>query len=93
MAYDERHGYRGPIARVELPGAAEGADAAGADGNRLREQLRALLDDYPTLLDYESAIVLRADDAQRARCFSRRTASRRSASTPSSGPSRSSPTT
>ncbi len=26
------------------------------------EQLRALLDDYPTLLDYESAIVLRADE-------------------------------
>ena len=61
MAYDERHGYRGPIAIVELPGAAEGAESQ-APAAITPEQLRALLDDYPTLLDYESAIVLRADE-------------------------------
>jgi penicillin-binding protein 1A len=49
MAYDERHGYRGPLAHVELP----------PPGDRLT----ALLEDYPTLLDYEAAIVLRVDDA------------------------------
>lgn len=64
MAYDERHGYRGPLAHVELPGA-EGPDSpAPADPQRLR----TLLDDYGTLLDYESAIVLAADDVS-ARVF------------------------
>jgi penicillin-binding protein 1A len=55
VVYDERHGYRGPLARLELPAApAEPVEA---------EELRALLDDYPSLLDYESAIVLAADDS------------------------------
>jgi penicillin-binding protein 1A len=61
MAYDERHGYRGPLARVELPppaGAAGELGSAPADA----ERLRALLEDYPALLDYEAAIVLHADD-------------------------------
>jgi len=51
-AYDERHGYRGPLAHVELPGGGTAAvppDAAA---------LGVLLDDYPPLLDYETAIVL-----------------------------------
>jgi penicillin-binding protein 1A len=63
MAYDERHGYRGPLAHVELPppapgGAAQDRGSALADPDRLR----TLLDDYPTLLDYEAGIVLHADD-------------------------------
>ena len=61
-AYDERHGYRGPLARVELPAdtasAAEPLEPSDSDA----EALRALLDDYPSVLDYESAIVLGADD-------------------------------
>lgn len=57
MAYDERHGYRGPVARVELPeGVSEGEAPADLDA------LGALLEDHPTLLDYESALVLAADD-------------------------------
>jgi penicillin-binding protein 1A len=64
MAYDERHGYRGPLAHVELPSAAAGESPASVDPQRLR----TLLDDYGTLLDYESAIVLAADDVS-ARVF------------------------
>jgi penicillin-binding protein 1A len=60
MAYDERHGYRGPLGRVELPSSADTAQPqAGLDA----VALRVLLDDYPGLLDYESAIVLGVDDA------------------------------
>jgi penicillin-binding protein 1A len=59
MAYDERHGYRGPLARVELPGAAPDELSAPADD---APALRALLDDYPNVLDYESAVVLAADE-------------------------------
>jgi penicillin-binding protein 1A len=59
MSYDERHGYRGPLARLELP-AVDAADDAPVDAAKLR----ALLEDYPTLLDYESAIVLAADDVE-----------------------------
>ena len=40
MAYDERHGYRGPLARVELPGAANGGGVAGARGDRRRAAAR-----------------------------------------------------
>jgi penicillin-binding protein 1A len=62
LAYDERHGYRGPLARVELPaGAAD--EAASLEPTEIDAQaLRALLEDYPPLLDYESALVLGADD-------------------------------
>jgi penicillin-binding protein 1A len=61
MAYDERHGYRGPLARVEVPAAA--SEAAATPGSTLdAAPLRALLEDYPTLLDYETALVLGADD-------------------------------
>jgi penicillin-binding protein 1A len=62
-AYDERHGYRGPIARVELPGAeADASDDEALPAELDAEALRALLDDYGPLLDYESAIVLGADE-------------------------------
>ncbi len=61
-AYDERHGYRGPLARVELPAGAANAAAPLELTEVDAEALRALLDDYPALLDYESAIVLGADD-------------------------------
>jgi penicillin-binding protein 1A len=54
MAYDERHGYRGPLAHVDMPAPVTG----GAD----HERLRGLLDDYPTLLDYEAGVVLHVDD-------------------------------
>ncbi len=62
IAYDERHGYRGPLARVELPAGAANAAAPLEPTEIDAEALRALLDDYPPLLDYESAIVLGADD-------------------------------
>ena len=61
MAYDERHGYRGPLAHVEFP-----ADAT--EPQQDPAALRALLDDHGALLDYESAIVLAADDLS-ARLF------------------------
>jgi penicillin-binding protein 1A len=65
-AYDERHGYRGPLARVELPTAEPSAVADTAEVDPV--PLRALLEDHPTLLDYEPAIVLTADDVE-ARVF------------------------
>ena len=49
-AYDERHGYRGPLAHVELP-----AEAGGEDPE---QAFRKLLDDYPSLVDLETALVL-----------------------------------
>jgi len=61
-AYDERHGYRGPLARVELPAGAANAAAPLEPTEVDAQALRALLDDYPPLLDYESAVVLGADD-------------------------------
>ena len=75
MAYDERHGYRGPLARVALAGAVEPADAsAPVEPNEPR--LCAPSDDHHTVLDYESAIVLAADELG-ARVSSRPTASSR----------------
>jgi penicillin-binding protein 1A len=62
MAYDERHGYRGPLGRVELPQGAVNAADSLAPTEIDADALRALLDDYPMLLDYESAVVLGADD-------------------------------
>ena len=69
VVYDERHGYRGPLARLELPGRDSEPDESAAPTEPVdAETLRALLDDYPSLLDYESAIVLSADDLS-ARVF------------------------
>ncbi|HET7609043.1 MAG TPA: PBP1A family penicillin-binding protein, partial [Gammaproteobacteria bacterium] len=68
IAYDERHGYRGPLAQLALPaGAVNEADPL-APTDVDAEALRKLLEDYPTLLDYESAIVLGSDDVS-ARVF------------------------
>jgi penicillin-binding protein 1A len=61
-AYDERHGYRGAVAHVELPESAAGEAPSDLDS------LRVLLDDHPTLLDYESAVVLTVDETA-ARVF------------------------
>jgi len=64
LAYDEDHGYRGPLARVELPG--DGANAEPAAGESIAhdpEALRVLLEDAPpSLLDYETAVVLTAGE-------------------------------
>jgi penicillin-binding protein 1A len=64
MAYDERHGYRGPLARAELPVGDENADSASGDAVAYdQEALRTLLEDAPpTLLDYETGIVLAAGE-------------------------------
>ncbi|HUL82973.1 MAG TPA: transglycosylase domain-containing protein, partial [Gammaproteobacteria bacterium] len=62
LAYDERHGYRGPLGHVDLPpGGNEGGPSAGSE-------LRGLLDDYPNVVDYEAAIVLGVEP-QTARVF------------------------
>jgi penicillin-binding protein 1A len=62
LAYDERHGYRGPLAHVDVPAA--GAAGKGAAAN----ELRALLEDHPSVVDYETAVVL-AVEPQSARVF------------------------
>jgi penicillin-binding protein 1A len=63
IAYDERHGYRGPLARIDLEAATglsglEAAPAVLEDAARLRE----VLDDFPTVLEYETAIVLSVEE-------------------------------
>jgi penicillin-binding protein 1A len=55
MAYDERHGYRGPLATVALP-------TIAADQPVPADELRALLEDFPSQLDYETAVVIEAND-------------------------------
>ena len=70
MAYDERHGYRGPLGRVELPNGAANAAAIRSEPAEIdADALRALLDDYRPLLDYESAIVLARRRRRRASVF------------------------
>jgi penicillin-binding protein 1A len=56
VAYDERHGYRGPLARVELP-----AVELSSSGD---ERLLPMLADYPDRAGTEIALVLEADDAE-----------------------------
>jgi penicillin-binding protein 1A len=68
MAYDERHGYRGPLATVELPARFATADAAADPASFDTTALPELLEDYPTLLDYEAAVVLAVNDVE-ARVF------------------------
>jgi penicillin-binding protein 1A len=67
-AYDERHGYRGPLAHVDLPAGAANAVAPLELSEADAKALRALLDDYPPLLDYESAVVLGVEETA-ARVF------------------------
>ncbi|HEX5046957.1 MAG TPA: PBP1A family penicillin-binding protein [Gammaproteobacteria bacterium] len=65
-AYDERHGYRGPLARVDL-GDASAAAGTGAPLDTVK--LEALLDDHAAPLpDFDSAIVL-AVEAQSAHVY------------------------
>lgn len=52
IAYDERHGYRGPLAHVKLPDPAAGPVPD--------QKLRQLLADYPPLVKFQTALVLRA---------------------------------
>jgi penicillin-binding protein 1A len=61
VAYDRRHGYRGPVARLELPedlAVQDDADLGDIDVERLHE----LLADYPRLVGLETGIVLRSGD-------------------------------
>ena len=58
VAYDERHGYRGPLARVDLSGVDVSIETLEAE-----EQLRDLFADYADLLGYETGLVLTVDDA------------------------------
>jgi penicillin-binding protein 1A len=63
LAYDERHGYRGPLAHVDVP-----ASATTEHGSSVAAELRALLDDHPNVVDYETAVVL-VVEPQSARVF------------------------
>ncbi|HVS24831.1 MAG TPA: PBP1A family penicillin-binding protein [Gammaproteobacteria bacterium] len=62
LQYDERHGYRGPLAHVDLP------PDTGESAPKAAAELRGLLDDYPNVVDYETAIVLGVEQ-QSARVF------------------------
>jgi penicillin-binding protein 1A len=53
IAYDERHGYRGPLAHVELP---KPGDASLSD-----QFLQDSLADYPPLIDLQTALVIGVD--------------------------------
>jgi penicillin-binding protein 1A len=55
-AYDERHGYRGPLAHVAVPESGQFDEVA----------LHKVLDDYPPVLDFEAAVVV-AVEPQSAR--------------------------
>src|SRR5690606_31768085 len=61
IAYDERHGYRGPVARLALPEEIDPNDAVAA----LDEQtLREALADYLPLVDLETAVVRRVGETE-----------------------------
>jgi penicillin-binding protein 1A len=64
-AYDERHGFRGPVAHVDLDGDTSRGGVAGTD----HTTLEGVLDDHPPpLADLESAIVL-AVEPESARVY------------------------
>ena len=65
LAYDRRHGYRGPAGRIE-PAGAEWAE--GKLGQALVESLEAGLADYPAPADLHPAVVL-AVGKQSARVY------------------------
>lgn len=56
--YDQRHGYRGPLARVDLTG----VDVTVATLES-EEHVRELIADYADLLGYETGLVLDVDDS------------------------------
>lgn len=56
-AYDKRHGYRGPVGRIELPPGA-------ASGDVDERQLKQVLSDYPPTLGLLTGVVLDAGDAE-----------------------------
>ena len=58
IGYDERHGYRGPVARIDLAEAGAVDDAGVVDETRLRE----ILADYGRELDLETAIIVAAGE-------------------------------
>ena len=61
IAYDERHGYRGPVARLELAEEIETSDAIAA----LDEQaLRDALADYSPLAGFETGVVRRVGETE-----------------------------
>ncbi|HLF12351.1 MAG TPA: penicillin-binding protein 1A [Gammaproteobacteria bacterium] len=55
--YDERHGYRGPLAHVELTDV-----EASTEGVEAEQRWRELIADYADLLGYETGLVLSVDD-------------------------------
>jgi penicillin-binding protein 1A len=54
IAYDERHGYRGPVAHVTLPDASSGPVPD--------EEIHKLLADHPPLANFQTALVLSAGE-------------------------------
>src|SRR5690606_16869558 len=61
VAYDERHGYRGPVARLALPdGIAPEEALAALDEAALREALA----DYAPLVGLEAGVVRRVDETE-----------------------------
>jgi penicillin-binding protein 1A len=73
QAYDRRHGYRGPIAHIDLPGADEaggpdradgpdGASAPAAADGPGEAWLAEALADYPPVVGLLTGVVLSADD-------------------------------
>ncbi|HEY7672156.1 MAG TPA: PBP1A family penicillin-binding protein [Gammaproteobacteria bacterium] len=56
--YDERHGYRGPLARIDL----EAAGVLDESGTPNAARLREVLADYGQELNLETGIVIRADE-------------------------------
>ena len=57
IAYDERHGYRGPVARIGL---SSGSDGSPAGASRWAE----LLEDYSDAAGFELGLVLGVDDME-----------------------------
>ena len=57
IAYDERHGYRGPVARIGLAG---GGDDSSAGASRWAE----LLEDYSDPAGFELGLVLGVDETE-----------------------------
>ena len=56
--YDERHGYRGPLAQIDLAG----AGAIDATGMPNEARLREILADYGEELNLETGVVVAADE-------------------------------